>query len=108
MLYQILKVKDSLSYKQNIQSSLLLFTYVLLWYMFNQIMFFWGVIIVFMYTLNYFIFFALSHFVKRNDNLILHYLETNRTLKLCLHNSEFSPLYLAFNLTSNFQILVNL
>lgn len=42
MLYQILKVKDSLSYKQNIQSSLLLFTYVLLWYMFNQIMFFWG------------------------------------------------------------------
>lgn len=42
MLYQILKVKDSLSYKQNIQSSLLLFTYVLVWYMFNQIMFFWG------------------------------------------------------------------
>lgn len=61
-----------------------------------------------MYTLNYFILFASSHFVKRNDILILHYLETNSTLKLCLHNNEFLPLYLACNLTSFIQILVNL
>lgn len=67
---------------------------------------FFMLIILFMDTLNQFIFVS-SHVVTEMA-IYLHYLLTNERLEIFfLHNNGFLPLHLACNLTTNIQILVN-
>lgn len=68
---------------------------------------FFMLMILFMDTLNQFIF-VCSHVVTEMA-ISLHYLLTNERLEgfFFLHNNGFLPLHLACNLTTNIQILVN-
>lgn len=58
--------------------------------------------ILFMNILNQFIYFTMSHFVKKLYFLAIHnYLYTNIRLELCPHNNHFFPRYLSHYLTFN-------